>query len=261
MAIERRPDEALLRAIRVDVRRLFDTWMECAFPRQRDVEHSVLGRWRPESFRDKALYWLWAAVGIPLIAVVYPTTVVGLGVRFYASRFDSAQSRLGLVGVVLVMIIVWGLLTLAAYIGLSVQAVQAVAGASLVAIVSAILAVVFTRRGGRVTTVALAYPFAVTAIFLPPVVAALYSPTVANAVLPESDRIAIYILDELLPRLPRGARASSFLRTNYELVGGAYALMWFGIAVPVGWVFGLIVTLADLVRPRGVEESEEADEA
>jgi TRAP-type C4-dicarboxylate transport system permease small subunit len=30
--------------------------------------------------------------------------------------------------------------------------------------------------------------------------------------------------------------------------------MWFGLAVPVGWVLGILVSLANLVRPSGRNE-------
>jgi hypothetical protein len=36
---------------------------------------------------------------------------------------------------------------------------------------------------------------------------------------------------------------------NFDRQGWAYAIMWFCIAVPVGWILGGLVTLADLVRP------------
>lgn len=245
--------------VRVDVRRLYDSWMELVFPRQRDAEHSVLGRWRPETLRDRTAYWTWATVGVPLIAVLYPLALVGFAARFNARRFDSAAARLGAVGVVLVALVTWGLLTAVAYVGLTFEAVLAVGGAGLVAAGSAGLAVVAARRGGRATTVLLAYPLGVTAVFLPPVVAALYSPAVADVVLPRSDRVAIYVLDELLPSLPVvGRAASDYLRENYQLVGGAYALMWLAIAVPVGWLLGLLVTLADVVRPAVAEDDSPA---
>lgn len=260
MAIERQQETGVIKGVQVDVRRLHDTWMELAFPRQRDAEHTVLGRWRPETTRGRITYKTWAAIGVPLIALFYPLAVLGFAVRFYTRKFDSAQARLGVVGVVLLAILAWGLLTVATYLHLSFQAVQAVAGASVVAVVSAGLAALFTQRGGRATTVILAYPFAVTAIFLPPVVAALYSPTLAEAVFPGSEQIAIYILDDVLPQLPGGEQASAYLRDNYELVGAAYALMWFGIAVPVGWILGILVSLADLIRPKVDEDEASADQ-
>jgi len=120
-----------------------------------------------------------------------------------------------------------------------------VAAAGGVATVSAALAVVFTRVGGRVTTVVLAYPFAVTAIFLPPVVAALYSPTVAEVVFPRSETLAIWILDNVLDY----GGIAGYVRDTFDLEGLAYVAMWFGLAVPVGWILGMLVTMANLVRP------------
>lgn len=252
MSVEGQREHAgVVTGVRVDIRQLHDTWMELLFPRQRDAEHTVLGRWRPKRTRDKAGYWGWAALGVPLVAILYPLVLVGFAVRFYARSFDSAATRLGVVGVVLLTLVVWGALTAVTYVQLDLEAVQAVGGASAIAVVSACLAALLARRGGRATTVLLAYPFAVTAIFLPPVVAALYSPTVAEAVLPQSDRIAVYVLNDVLPGLPVvGEQTSDYLRSNYELVGGAYALMWLAIAVPVGWLLGLLVTVADVVRPK-----------
>jgi hypothetical protein len=84
-----------------------------------------------------------------------------------------------------------------------------------------------------------------TAIFLPPVVAALYSPTVGASVFSTSDSLAIYLLNGPLSF----ADLNIYLQQQYNLEGAAYALMWFGIAVPVGWLLGILVTFADLVRP------------
>ena len=82
-------------------------------------------------------------------------------------------------------------------------------------------------------------------------VSRIASPTVAAAVFPRSENLAVVILDDLLPVVPViGERTSALLRANFELQGVAYALMWFGIAVPVGWTLGTVVTLADIVRPK-----------
>jgi hypothetical protein len=57
--------------------------------------------------------------------------------------------------------------------------------AGVAATVSAVLSRVFTR-GGRLVSVLVGYPFAVTALLLPPVVAAMFSPALAEVVLPGS---------------------------------------------------------------------------
>lgn len=236
--------------IRVDVALLHETWMELLFPRQRGTTHSVLGKWKPTSTGDRLKYRLWFALGVPLVAVLYPLALAGFAARFYSRRIDDGVARVGLAGVVLLAVVVWGALTLAARVrfGASAEGFFAVAAASLTAVVASALAVLFTRVGGRGTTVLLAYPFGMTALFLPPVVAALYSPTVADAVLPGSYDLAKTFLDTVAP-----APLAEFLRSEYDLEGVAYVLMWFAIAVPLGWVVGSLVTLADVVRPKGGE--------
>jgi hypothetical protein len=44
---------------------------------------------------------------------------------------------------------------------------------------------------------------------------------------------------------------NTFLREQFTLEGANYVAMWFGLSVPVGWFLGLLVTLADIVRPKG----------
>ena len=90
-----------------------------------------------------------------------------------------------------------------------------------------------------------AYPFARTAIFLPPVVAALFSKTLAAIVLPNSTALARWLLANALA--PIGL-AELFSET-FDLEGVAYVIMWLAISFPIGWVLGALVTLADLVRP------------
>jgi hypothetical protein len=241
-----RSNPGLLGAIRIDLRRLHETWMELLFPRQLDVS-DVLGKWEPKTLAQTIAYRVWAVLGIPLVAIGYPLLLLGFATRFYVSRIDSATTRLGVLGVVLVSLLAWGLLTVFAYLRqFSFDGLVAVVAAGLVATVSAALAVVFSRIDGRATSVVLAYPAGVTAIFLPPVVAALYSPTLGSVIFPESTNIAIWLLNNVLV-----GGVGEFLQDNFQLEGVAYVGMWFGIAVPVGWFFGAIVGLADLIRPAG----------
>ncbi|MDX1745502.1 MAG: hypothetical protein R3324_06155, partial [Halobacteriales archaeon] len=93
------------------------------------------------------------------------------------------------------------------------------------------------------------------AFFLPPVVAALYSPSLAEVVFPRSQVLAIWLLDTVLAV----GGINEFLRARFELVGLAYVGMWFGLAVPIGWALGLLVTLANLVRPTRENGDEEVD--
>jgi len=98
MPLERRTP-GLLGAVRLDVLRLHETWMELLFPRQLDPSR-VLGKWKPETTAQKAAYHAWAALGLPLVAIGYPLLLLGFATRYYADRLDSAATRLGLAGVV-----------------------------------------------------------------------------------------------------------------------------------------------------------------
>ncbi|MUV89651.1 hypothetical protein GJ629_06885 [Halapricum sp. CBA1109] len=233
--------------VRIDVRRLHETWMELVYPRQRDAEQTVLGKWKPNTTGSAILYRLWSAIGVPVVALLYPFVLAGYLLRYQARRLDTAVARIGLLGVVVLSVLVWGGLTALAQFQLDLTSggVVAVLAAGIVATVAAVLAVLTSRVGGRISTVVVSYPLAITAIFLPPVVAALYSATLANVVFPQSNSLAIWILDNVLTV----GDLNSYLRQNYDLSGVAYVGMWFGIAVPVGWILGLLVTLANYVRP------------
>lgn len=232
-------------AVKVDVQRLYGAWMEIPFPRQRGRGHSVMGKWRPQTLPQKVGYRTWSLFGLLGLLLVYPLTVLGLATRFYASKLDSTATRFGIVGVTGVALLVWGALTALARVQLPYDAFLAVAAASVAAVVSTALAAGFSKVGGRISTVVLAYPFAMTALFLPPVVAALATPSLEPHVLEPSYDLAAWLLDNVL----FVGGLNEFLRANYDLEGTAYALMWLGFSFPLGWFFGVSVGLANLVRP------------
>jgi hypothetical protein len=227
-----------------DLRRLHGLWMALLFPQLRD-SHPVVRRWTPNTTSQRVGYRLWALVGGVGLLAGYPLAVVGLLIRFQARRVDRTATRLGAVGTVVLAVLAWGILTALARVRFSAEGFLAVAAAGSVAVASTVLALLFRRVGGRVTTVVVAYPFAVVAVFLPPVVAALYSPGLAATIFPRSETLAVWLLDTVLQY--RGLNA--VLRRRFELVGFAYVGMWGALAVPVGWVLGTLVTLADIVRP------------
>ena len=233
-------------AARIDLAAIHAAWMALTFPREFVGEHAVVENWTPRTRRGLAAFRAWAALGVLVMVVLYPLNVVGLATRYYARRLDRTSASLGVAGVVGLSLLAWGVLTAATYVSpIAFEGFVAVAIAGVVATASAVFALYFTRRGGRASTVALGYPFGVTALFLPPVVAALYSPTLAAFVFPRSESIAIWILDNLLSV----GGLAAFIRASYELEGLAYVGMWFGIAVPLGWGLGLLVTYANAVRP------------
>jgi hypothetical protein len=242
------PDSAtastgLIGAIRVDLLRLYGAWMAILFPRQRE-SHSVLGKWRPETTPETLKYRAWGGLGALVLVVLYPLALLGFATRYYARRIDRTATSIGLVGVALVSVLAWGLLTVVAQVRFDPQGFLAVGAAGVVATASAVLSRVFTR-GGRRTSVLVGYPFAVTALFLPPVVAALFSPALAEVILPRSYNLAVWILDNLLFVFG----INTLIRRAFVLQGVWYVPMWFAIAVPVGWFVGGLLALADIVRP------------
>jgi hypothetical protein len=241
-------EQGIVGGIRIDLVRLHETWMELVYPRQRAAGDTVLGKWTPDSQLGMVFYRLWSALGVPVIALVYPLVLFGAFLRFQTRRVDSTATRLGVVGVVLLSVLVWGaLIALARFqLNLATGGITAVVAASVVATISAAIAA-FTRRvGGRAVTVFLSYPFGVTAIFLPPIVAALFSPAIGDTVIPLSDSLARWLLFNVMDPIGAG----DYLRANFEREGAAHAIIWFCISVPLGWLFGILVTLADLVRPK-----------
>jgi hypothetical protein len=242
-------ERGVVDALKFDLKRLHETWMEVVWPRQRSAEGTVLGKWEPDGGLTLVLYRLWSAVGVPIVGLFYPLVLFGYFIRFQTRRLNGAALRIGFIGIVGLFAILWGALALLAKFqfsgSLDAGGVTAVAAASGVAIVSAALAFLFYRLDGRPVTVLFAYPFAMTAIFLPPVVAALYAPAVAGVVLDQSDSLARWFLFDA----PSVFGVQDFLIRRFEREGFAYVLMWFGISVPLGWLLGIVVTLADLVRP------------
>ncbi|MFB6310959.1 MAG: hypothetical protein ABEH64_07230 [Salinirussus sp.] len=242
-------EQGVLDAIRFDVRRMHETWMEFIYPRQRGAEQTVLGKWRPDGGISLYLYRLWSAIGAPVVAIIYPLVLLGYFLRFQTRRINLAAVSIGMGGVIGLFVLLWGGLAAVAAFGLSDQlspgGVTAVVAASAVAVVASALSYASWRLDGRVLTVLLAYPFAMTAIFLPPVVAALFSTAVADVVLTRSDSIARWFVLQG----PELFGLVDYLVANFERTQFAHVVIWFAVSVPVGWILGTLVTLADLVRP------------
>lgn len=240
-----RQERGVIGAAGVDLRRLHEAWLALAFPRRGGRDHPVMGRWEPRSTAGRVAFRAWGALGVLAVGIAYPAVLLGYAVRTHARRVDRLADVLGLLGAVALAALAWGALAALARTRFSATGFLAVGAAAAVATAAAGLAVVFARVGGRATTVLLAYPLGVTALFLPPAVAALYSPAVAAVVFPESTSLAVWLLDNVLSV---GGVAAT-LRARFELAGVAYVGLWFGAAVPVGWLLGTLVTLAGAVRP------------
>jgi hypothetical protein len=189
---------------------------------------------------------VWSLLGWLVVFPVYPVVLAGFVIRFHVRRMDRFAKRVGIIGLIVTSLLLWASLTAGAYLrDFSADGIIALIAAGGVATISGVLARLCSRWRGRFISVFLAYPFGVTAVFLPPVVAALYSEMLAAVVFSRSDVLAIWILDSILAI----GGLNTYLRATFDLVGLAYVGMWFAIAIPVGWILGLVVALADLVRP------------
>lgn len=233
-------------AIKADLSFLHESWMGLFFPHQHGGGHPVLGRYRPQTRPKLFAYYAWAILGIPAVILLYPFVLVGFAIRLTTIRLSRTAARLGIIGVVIFVGVVWGLLAVLAFLQLTTTEFVAIATAAIVATISAGIAVLGHDVGGRGLTVAIAYPASVTAIFLPPVVAALIWESLGNIILPGSEALAIWILDEIL--FVYGL--NDLIRSNFNLEGAGFLGMWLGISLFVGWLLGILVTLADAVRPR-----------
>jgi len=242
-------DPGIVDAVRFDLKRMHETWMELVYPRQRNAEHTVLGKWKPQGGASLYFYRAWSTIGAPLVGLIYPFVLLGYFLRFQTRRINVTALKLGLPGILGLFVLLWGGLAALAKFqfasALDAGGVTAIIAASAVAIVAAALSYVCYRLGGRVVTVLLAYPFAMTAIFLPPVVAALFSTAVADVVLTRSDSLARWFVFQG----PDLFGAKAFLVENFERDEFAHVIIWFAVSIPVGWLLGTLVTLADLVRP------------
>jgi hypothetical protein len=242
-------EPSLLSSVYTDLALLYDTWLTMGFPSRRD-HHPALGGWEPSTTPRRVAFLVWAAFGVPAVAAVYPFAVVGFAVRFYARRLFRTAIRLGWLGVAVVASLAWTGFTAGVWLlDVPLVGVRAVAAGGGVAVLSAVASTAVARSGGRLSTVLVAYPLGVTALFLPPVVAAFYWPPLAEHVFPNSYALAVWLLEH--PLAVGGV--AEFLHDQFRLVGFAYLGMWTGLATVVGWALGVLVTLADLVRPAPVD--------
>ncbi|SEW26847.1 hypothetical protein [Halobacterium jilantaiense] len=237
--------------VQTDLSVLHDAWLDFGFRSRRD-HHPALGEWAPSSAAGRVAFWLWSALGVPLIVALYPFVLVGFAVRFSVRTLFRTAVSLGWLGVAIAATVVWSAFTAGVWLlDVPLVGVRAVAAGGAVAVPAAVLSLTVARRGGRLSTVLLAYPLGVTALCLPPVVAAFYWPPLADRVFPSSYALAVWLLDNPLS----AAGVASVLREEFRLAGVGYVWMWAGIATVAGWTLGALVTLADFVRPTPVDEA------
>lgn len=79
------------------------------------------------------------------------------------------------------------------------------------------------------------YPLGMLMVLLPPIAAALVSPSFRGAMQSFTTELAIFLLDNVLALVG----LDTFLRRTFDLQGAGFFVMWVGIIVIVGWAVGL----------------------
>lgn len=146
--------------------------------------------------------------------------------------------------VALIAAVVWGCSLVYGAARFGVSGFVALLGASLLAVLSAAIAVLFFLVPGKRKTIGLAYPFALNVIFLPPLIIAYYEP-VLSFIWDYSLVTAGWILDTFLHYYDINA----YLRRNYTLTNQFAIAMWFGISYPLGWTLGSSVHIVKSYGP------------
>lgn len=232
-------------AIKADLGRLLSGWRDLVFAQRSTAYATGTDQWRLDTPLKRVGFGVWSLLGAVVLPLFYPFVAFGFWVRHVTRRIDRTIASLGILVVIGVVAAIWAGLTVVAWARFRASGFQAVLAASLVATASVGLSWGSSRIGSRPVTLLVAYPFAVSAVFLPPVTAALYSPVLGSVIIPESVSLANWFLRNPL----RLFGLSTFFSQQFRLTGLAFLWMWLAIAVPTGWVLGGLVTAANAVRP------------
>lgn len=146
--------------------------------------------------------------------------------------------------VTLIAAVVWGVGLIYGAARFGVSGFVALFGASLIAVLSASIAVLFFLVPGKRKTIGLAYPFTLNVVLLPPLIIAFYEP-VLSFVWDYSNYTAVWILDTFLHYYD----INTYLRQNFTMTNSLYIVMWFGISYPVGWILGSSVYVSKSYGP------------
>lgn len=134
-----------------------------------------------------------------------------------------------------VTLLFWGVSLVYGAFAWGSSGVVALLGATIIAVMSGAMATLFALAPGRGKTIGLAYPFAMSTLFLPAIVIALYEPSL-NVILELSYEFAAVILDVVFA--PVGL--ADVIRSTGTLQGEGHFVMWFVLSFPLGWVLGTL---------------------
>lgn len=227
-----------------DIKKLHGVWMGILFSKYNDP-HPVIGKYQPEGTIKKILYWFWAIIGIVTTVLSYPIVLVGLVLRIFTTSIAKVGTKLGITKTISMMAIVWASMIAGITYQYGFDNTLVLSISASIALVSLLISFYSYRNGGRKTTIIISYPAAYTAIFLPPVTAAILAPF-GDPIINQSIRVAEYMLINWASTIGM----EEWIRTNFELTGIYHAVMWFVISTIVGWITGLFIVISELIRPR-----------
>lgn len=225
-----------------DVMTLHRIWMSMLYKRQSNP-HPVAGRFQPSEKGQKMVYFLWYSIGLPVSIAGYLLALLGKVLKIFVDKIVEKSEDLGLDTTLLVSAVAWIAVASVIYFIYGQEDAVAFGISSIIAILSIIIAFLSRWYGTTKYTILISYPATYTAIFLPPVSAALIVPEIANIVLPFSVDVTNTILNTAIFFEP----LESMLITTFELEGTSHLVLWFLISTVLGWFTGVCVKLAELV--------------
>lgn len=205
--------------------------------------HPVAGVKMPKGRVQMSIYLIWSFLGYPASVAGYLLAVVGNILKIFVDRIVSKADDWGISSVFLLLLLLWVSIGVAVLYFYQQEDAIAFALSSTIGLLSLIIAFVAREIGSSKTTVLVAYPAAYTAIFLPPVSAALIVPEIASTVLPLSTDVANYILNSAIVF----DSLEDSLRSTFNLIGFSHLILWTAISVTLGWFTGICVKSAELV--------------
>lgn len=227
-----------------DARILHNYWMDMLYKRHTDP-HPVVGKYRPEEKIELAVYHIWSVIGIGFVMLAYPISYVGILTKIYCvDKVTGFVESHGIVKSLILLGVLWTTLSGLSYLFQPTETTYAVVASSVVAMVSAIVSYLCYVTGDNRIKVALGYPAAYTAILLPPVVFSVLSPIFGESILELTTDIAVYLQNTVAK--PIGLR--QFFSDNFDLVGISYVILWLNFSFVLGWITGIPVQLAKIIR-------------
>jgi hypothetical protein len=226
----------MIREIKKDVVNIHSIWMSVAYPYQ-SREHSILGKWRPETTVSRIVFFIWAVIGLAPSVAFYPILLISLVTSATIENLMMRVESKGISKTVQLFLVAWLALTTAIYARSGQDEAVAVLVSSIIAIANLLVSIVFRYRGSRSTTYLISYPTAYNSVFIPPIVAAVISSEIGSKLLSINIVFANKIL-EILPRV-----ISETIYTQFSIEGLGHIIMWFILSTLIGWLTAAAVIL------------------